>query len=190
MQALEAILPGSRVRSGSETTDAAREFEELLADGATLAFRVAMGVLHHRADAEEVAQDALLRAYRGFRGLRERGAFRGWLCRIAWRLALDRQRGTRRREKRELAAPEAKRESSVEQLAAASEFERHLSRAMEELPEKLRQTLILAGIEGHSTSEVAALLDVPEGTVKSRLHQARKQMAEKLSWHVPNTKKS
>ena len=89
MQALEAILPGSRVSSGSDTTQAAREFEELLTDGATLAFRVAMGVLHNRADAEEVAQETLLRAYRSFKGLRERGAFRGWLCRIAWRLALD-----------------------------------------------------------------------------------------------------
>jgi RNA polymerase sigma-70 factor (ECF subfamily) len=190
MQALEAILPGSRVSSGSDTTQAAREFEELLTDGATLAFRVAMGVLHNRADAEEVAQETLLRAYRSFKGLRERGAFRGWLCRIAWRLALDRQRGTRRREKRELAVPETRPESSVEQLAAAGEFERHLSRAMDELPEKLRQTLVLAGIEGYSTREVAALLDVPEGTVKSRLHLARKQMAEKLIWHVPNMKNS
>ena len=75
-------------------------------------------------------------------------------------------------------------------MAVANEFDRHLAKAMDELPEKLRQTLVLAGIEGYSTREVAALLDVPEGTVKSRLHLARKQMAEKLIWHVPNTKNS
>jgi RNA polymerase sigma-70 factor, ECF subfamily len=195
MQALEAILPGRPVQAGREThkvTDpeqslaANREFEELLADGASLAFRMAMGVLRNRADAEEVAQEALLRAYRNFGRLRERTAFRGWLCRIAWRLALDRQRGSRRREKRELAVPEWNPQRSVEQIAAASEFETHLARAMDELPEILRQTLLLAAIEGYSTREVSELLELPEGTVKSRLYSARKILAEKLSWCAPN----
>jgi RNA polymerase sigma-70 factor, ECF subfamily len=195
MQALEAILPGSTVQAGPETHKvknpehslaANREFEELLADGASLAFRMAMGVLRNRADAEEVAQEALLRAYRNFGRLRERTAFRGWLCRIAWRLALDRQRGSRRREKRELAVPEWIPQRSVEQIAAASEFESHLARAMDELPDILRQTLVLAAIEGYSTREVSDLLELPEGTVKSRLHSARKILAEKLSWCAPN----
>jgi RNA polymerase sigma-70 factor, ECF subfamily len=202
MQALEAILPGSTVQSDRETHKGRNagqnlgtaseakaptlEFEDLLAASASLAFRMAMGVLHNRADAEEVAQDALLRAYKNFGSLRDRNAFRGWLARIAWRLALDRQRGTRRRERRELAAPNTLPQQDVEQVAAASEFELHLARAMDELPEKYRQTLILAAIEGYSTAEVAALLDLPEGTVKSRLYSARKILAEKLSWVAPN----
>jgi RNA polymerase sigma-70 factor (ECF subfamily) len=188
MQALEATLPGSRVQGNGESTQAAREagiareFEEQLADGASLAFRLAMSVLRNRADAEDVAQEALLRAYRGYSKLRERGAFRGWLCRIAWRLALDKQRGTRRREKREAAEINTAPMRSVEQIAATSEFEGHLGRAMDELPEKLRQALVLAAIEGYSTREVADMLDLPEGTVKSRVHLARKQLAEKLQW--------
>jgi RNA polymerase sigma-70 factor, ECF subfamily len=195
MQALEAILPGRPVQAGRETDQVQnledtlavnREFEGLLADGAKLAFRMAMGVLRNRADAEEVAQEALIRAYKNFKGLRERTAFRGWLCRIAWRLALDKQRGSRRREKRELAAPNWSPQASVEQIAATSEFESHLARAMEGLPEILRQTLLLAGIEGYSTKEVAELLDLPEGTVKSRLYSARKILAEKLSWCAAN----
>lgn len=196
MQALEAILPGStvpsehelpRVRNASHGAGTRElEFEDLLVDGASLAFRMAMGVLHNRADAEEVAQDALLKAYKSFHTLRERAAFRGWLARIAWRLALDRQRGTRRREKREQASPNFVPQRDVEQVAAASEFETHLARAMDELPEKYRQTLILAAIEGYSTSEVASLLDLPEGTVKSRLFAARQILAEKLSWVAPN----
>jgi RNA polymerase sigma-70 factor (ECF subfamily) len=193
MQALEAILPGSRVRSESETTDAAREaltrdFESQLGDGASLAFRLAMSVLRNRADAEDVAQEALLRAYRGFGRLRERGAFRGWLCRIAWRLALDKQRGTRRRERRELAVDVGPPGRSVEQMAAASEFERHLAAALDELPEKLRQAIVLAAIQGHSTREVAQILDLPEGTVKSRVHLARKQLTEKLQWLAKDLK--
>src|SRR5579863_4948898 len=192
MQALEATLPGSRVQGKSDTSEAtrtadvAREFEEQLADGAALAFRLALSVLRNRADAEDVAQEALLRAYRGYSKLRERGAFRGWLCRITWRLALDKQRGTRRREKRETASTfvPGTPERSVEQMAVANEFDRHLAKAMDELPEKLRQALILAAIQGHSTREVAEMLDLPEGTVKSRVHLARKQLTEKLQWLV------
>ena len=104
-------------------------------------------------------------------------------------MALDKQRGTRRREKRELAAEPGIPERTAEQMAASSEFERHLGRAMDELPEKLRQALVLAAIEGHSTREVAELLGLPEGTVKSRVHLARKQMAEKLQWLVKDYKR-
>jgi RNA polymerase sigma-70 factor (ECF subfamily) len=177
------------VQGESGTTLAAQEFEAQLADGALLAFRLAMSVLRNRADAEDVAQEALLRAYKGFSKLRERGAFRGWLCRIAWRLALDKQRGTRRRERRELAADPGSPERTAEQMAASSEIEGHLARAMDELPEKLRQALVLAAIEGHSTREVAELLGLPEGTVKSRVHLARKQMAEKLQWLVKDIRR-
>ncbi len=60
---------------------------------------------------------------------------------------------------------------------------------MDELPEKLRQVLILAAVEGHDLREVARLLGLPEGTVKSRLHLARKQLAEKLRWFVSDTRK-
>ena len=200
MQALEATLPGNVVRRDVQRDGgtneiagekaAAREFEEQLADGASMAFRLAMSVLRNRADAEDVAQDALLRAYRGFAKLRERGAFRGWLCRITWRLALDKQRGTRRREKRETASTfvPGTPERSVEQMAVASEFDRHLAKAMDELPEKLRQALILAAIQGHSTREVAEMLNLPEGTVKSRVHLARKQLTEKLQWLAKDLK--
>jgi RNA polymerase sigma-70 factor, ECF subfamily len=200
MQALEATLPGNVVqrdvqRDGEKSeivreNAAAREFEEQLADGASMAFRLAMSVLRNRADAEDVAQDALLRAYRGFAKLRERGAFRGWLCRITWRLALDKQRGTRRQEKRETASTfvPGTPERSVEQMAVANEFDRHLAKAMDELPEKLRQALVLAAIQGHSTREVAEMLDLPEGTVKSRVHLARKQLTEKLQWLAKDLK--
>jgi RNA polymerase sigma-70 factor (ECF subfamily) len=196
MQALEATLPGNVLQRDSETKEiarentTAREFEDQLADGASMAFRLAMSVLRNRADAEDVAQDALLRAYRGFAKLRERGAFRGWLCRITWRLALDKQRGTRRREKRETASTlvPGTPERSVEQMAVASEFDRHLAKAMDGLPEKLRQALILAAIQGHSTRQVAKMLNLPEGTVKSRVHLARKQLTEKLQWLAKDLK--
>src|SRR5258708_27112535 len=78
-----------------------REFEARLAECGALAFRVAHGVLRNDADAEDVAQEALLRAYRRFDRLRDAQRFRGWLVRIVFRLALDRARSAKRRELRE-----------------------------------------------------------------------------------------
>src|SRR5881394_713481 len=74
-----------------------REFGERLRESSTLAFRVAYGVLRHREDAEDVAQEAFAKAYRAFRSLRDRERFRAWLVRMTWRLAIDRIRSNRRR---------------------------------------------------------------------------------------------
>src|SRR5215510_14616487 len=82
--------------------DLEREFEARLVESSTLAFRVAFGVLRHREDAEDVAQDAFAKAYRSFRQLRDRARFRAWLVRMTWRMALDRHRANRRRASREL----------------------------------------------------------------------------------------
>jgi RNA polymerase sigma-70 factor, ECF subfamily len=177
MDALSASLPGSVV---SLDASLEREFEQRLTDCPTLAYRVALGVLRNTAEAEDVAQEAMLRAYRNFHRLRDRERFRGWLVRTAWRLALDRIRAAGRRERRERAAMEEGCESRVENVAASREFERHVARALDELPEKLRIVMVLAAIEGYNTREVANLLDIPEGTVKSRLFLARKQLAESL----------
>ena len=157
-----------------------REFEKRLADSGTLAFRVALGVLRNRADAEDVAQEAFVRAYRSFGALREREKFRGWLVRIVWRLSLDRIRTQKRRERRELEALREPAPPSVEDLAGSREFRQRLADAIEELPEKLRIVLTLAGVAGHDTAEVSRLLAIPEGTVKSRLHLARKRLLEVL----------
>ena len=70
----------------------------------------------------------------------------------------------------------------------ARERAEHLWNAIEALPDKLRLVIVPAGIEGHDMHEVSALLDVPEGTVKSRLFLARKQLKERLSWMVTHTK--
>ena len=183
MDALAASLSGSAVNLDDSLE---REFEQRLADCPTLAYRVALGVLRNTAEAEDVAQEAMLRAYRNFHRLRERESFRAWLVRTSWRLALDRIRAARRRERREHAAMEDRREAGAEDVAASRETERHIGAAVDSLPEKLRIVMVLAAIEGYNTREVANLLSLPEGTVKSRLHLARKQMAESLRWLVKN----
>jgi len=166
-----------------------REFEERLAECGPLAFRVARGVLWNTADAEDVAQEALLRAYHRFGRLRERTRFRAWLVRITFRLALDRARSAKRRELRETLWAQPVPRPTTEDLAASSEFQGHLARALDELSPKLRLVLLLAAMDGHTLEELSGLLGVPIGTVKSRLFIARKQLAEKLRCHVKNTKK-
>jgi RNA polymerase sigma-70 factor (ECF subfamily) len=156
------------------------EFEQRLGESSRLAFRVAYGVLRNRQDAEDVAQEALVRAYRKLPSLRDRERFRAWLVRISWRLAIDHRRSGKRRELREQAALETAGDPTAEDMAAASEFGERLWRAIDALPEPLRIVTVLAGIEGHKMGEIAALLELPEGTVKSRLHIARKQLAEAL----------
>jgi RNA polymerase sigma-70 factor (ECF subfamily) len=159
-----------------------QEVEEKLGEFSRLAFRVAYSVLRSREDAEEVAQEAVLTAYRKFRSLRNRDRFRSWLVRITWRLALDRRRSDRRRVRREKMVAASDPEPTPEEAASSTELRKHIWRAIDELPEKHRKTLILAAIEGHDMRSVALLLNLPVGTVKSRIHKARKILLEKLKW--------
>lgn len=189
MQELVLAQPGPTAERewSREAAQAAlrHEFEERLAECGPLAFRVARGVLRNSEDAEDVAQEALLRAYRRFENLRDRNRFRAWLVRIVFRLAIDRARSSKRREVREtLWGSQATQSQTAEDAAASSEFQTHLERALGELPEKFRLVLLLAAMQGHTLDEVAATLGLPLGTVKSRLFFARKQLAEKLRCHV------
>jgi len=195
MQELVLIQPigGAEEQWSREAAQAARRrgFEERLAECGPLAYRVARGVLRNDADAEDVAQEALLRAYRKFDRLRDARRFRGWLVRIVFRLALDRARSAKRRELRETEWARPARQPaqwSAEELAASSEFQARFDGAMDELPEKLRLVLLLAAMEGHTLEEVAGMLSLPVGTVKSRLFVGRKKLAEKLRCYVTNTK--
>jgi RNA polymerase sigma-70 factor (ECF subfamily) len=173
--------------AGVVTVDRAlqQEFEARLAESSTLAFRVAYAVLRQREDAEDVAQEAFVRAYRRFAQLRDRERFRAWLVRITWRLALDRQRGDRRRAARDArndVACSAPGPPDPGDELVARERAAHLWNAIDALPEKLRVAIVLANIEGHDVDEVARLLALPIGTVKSRLFLARQKLKESLQW--------
>ena len=161
--------------------DLAREFEARLADSSTLAFRVAYSIVRQKQDAEDIAQDAFARAYRRFDQLRDRERFRAWLARMTWRLAIDFKRAQKRRTSREDSAarlvPSATR---GEPDAIERDRSARLWQAIDTLPDRLRIVVVLAAIEGHTVHDVAALLDAPEGTIKSRLFEAREKLREML----------
>ena len=159
--------------------DLAREFEVRLVESSTLAFRVAFGVLRQRQDAEDIAQEAFARAHRHFRQLRDRERFRAWLVRMTWRLAINRRRADLRRAARESVLV-SQAALSTDETVAARERAQQLWRAIDSLPEKLRLVIVLAAIEGHDVQEVARLLGLPPGTVKSRLFLGRQRLKELL----------
>ena len=124
MNDLADRLPGSLVTSDTRE-ELAREFEARLADSSNLAFRVAYSVLRHRQDAEDVAQEAFVRAHHSIAQLRDRERFRAWLVRMTWRLAIDRRRMDKRRAIRELTV-EPEPGVTAEELASAQERARRL----------------------------------------------------------------
>jgi RNA polymerase sigma-70 factor, ECF subfamily len=161
--------------------DLKQEFETRIAETGTLAYRVAFSVLRNSEDAEDVAQEAFAKAYRRFRQLRDRDRFRAWLVRLTWRMAINRTRSERRRMARESAAELARLgEPSPVQSVIDRERAERLWRAIDALQEKLRIVIVLAAIEEHDVRQIATLLSLPEGTVKSRLFLARQRLKELL----------
>src|SRR6266404_9794648 len=157
------------------------QFERLLRETHRIVYRVAYTVLTNAADAEEVTQDAFLRAYRKFSSLRDPQRFRAWVARTSWRLALNRRRGDLRAAQRDGAwlnsRPAA---SNPESEAAGREFESRLQGQIAGLPDKLRSVLLLSAMEDLDAATVAAILNIPEGTVRSRLHLARRRLMKTL----------
>jgi len=163
---------------GAERAD----FERLMRESYRLVFQVAYSVAGNAADAEEVAQDTFLTAYRKFDSLRDPERFRPWVARASWRLALNRRRGAARGMGRD-GAWVASREVSQdpESLVSDREFETRLRAQVELLPEKLKAVVLLIGVEEMDVRTVAGILGIPEGTVRSRLHLARRQLLREVT---------
>jgi RNA polymerase sigma-70 factor (ECF subfamily) len=145
-------------------------------------FQIAYGVLGNAADAEDVAQETFLRGYKAFGSLRDAEKFRAWVNRIAFRLALNRQRGQRRRVARDSAWHVAAIGVTVDGQKTAEQqvILNQLRREVEGLPEKLRSVLQLSLAADMGPEEVGAVLGIPAGTVRSRLHTARKLLLEAM----------
>lgn len=163
--------------------DEQADFERRLRESQRVVYQVAYSVLANAADAEEVTQDVFLRAYRKRASLRDPEKFRAWVARMSWRLALNRQRASQRTWRRDTAWFESATplRPDAESEAAARESQARLREEIDRLPEKLRVVLLLTALEGLETRDVAAILAIPEGTVRSRLHLARKQLLRRFS---------
>jgi RNA polymerase sigma-70 factor (ECF subfamily) len=147
-----------------------------------LVFRIVGGFLRDRAEVEEVAQDAFLRAFAGLRTFRPGAPFGPWIAQIATRASYDRLRQrVRRPEVRWEDLPPGEREA-VMRLSAGRGADQQVAardlaeRALAGLPAKDRQALILSDALGMSTQEVAGLMGTTGLAVRVRLHRARRAM--------------
>ncbi len=164
----------------AEAYDPEAGFGERIAENQRRVFQIAYSVLGNSADAEDVAQEAFLRAYQKFDSLREADKFRAWVNRIVFRLALNRRRGHGRRLARDTAWQIAETRTIVDGAKDAEQrgMLDRLRKEVERLPKKLRSVLQLSLAEEMEAADVGEVLGIPEGTVRSRMHTARKLLLE------------
>jgi RNA polymerase sigma-70 factor (ECF subfamily) len=152
-------------------------FERLVLPHVDAAFNFARWLLRSRADAEDVAQEALLRACRFFRGF-QGGDARAWLLQIVRNTCYSWLEKNRPRESMVEFDEELHRQpvATPESIAMAVEGRERLTRALETLPPRYRELLVLRDLEGCSYKEIAEITSIPLGTVMSSLSRARRQL--------------
>lgn len=166
---------------GYESGRGAGSFAALVERHARFVFRIARSVTRNTQDAEDVVQETFLQVYRDDRW-EQMVEERSYLARVAWRLAVRqsvRQAKASSRDQ-ELPCEMPSKDASPEEQAADRQLEAWLHSRMDALPEKLRQPLALAALGELKLVEIAVILGLPEGTVRRRVHEARKKLRDEL----------
>ncbi len=155
-------------------------------------YSAALRMTRNPADAEDIVQETFLKAYRGYDTFKEGTNLKAWLYRILTNTYINRYRKQQRRpsevELGELQdlylfkrlGEESGAERSTEDSVLETMVDSDIKEALESLPEKFRMPVLLADVEEFSYKEIAEILDVPIGTVMSRLHRGRKALQKKL----------
>lgn len=182
--AVSFVSTGATAGKGLDVLDLQdrARFEQLVLPHLDAAFNLARWILRGRNDAEDVAQEAMLRAFRFFNGFHG-GDVRAWLLQIVrnscytW---LEKNRPMElTTEFDEELYPQLG--ATPESLAIAGDNRERLARALEELPPRFREVLILRELEGCSYKEIAAITSMPIGTVMSALARARQRLQHTLA---------
>lgn len=168
-----------------------RAFEELISEHLDSLYRTALRLVAGRsADAEDLLQDTVLRAFEHFSQLRLQDAGRSWLFAILVRTNLNRVRSENRRAEQfgadlsdrafEEALAAWRSNATPEECLDRKELEERVTKTLDDLHPQLRAAVVLTDIEGFSHREAARMLEVPEGTVASRVFRARRELREAL----------
>ncbi|GIP37113.1 sigma-24 [Paenibacillus sp. J31TS4] len=161
-QALERLI--RRARQGDQEA-----FALLVGQYKDKVFRYAYGMLSDRMEAEDVAQEAFLKAYTSLAKLQQVYAFSSWLTQIASRLCYDRLQ----KRKREQPTDDDRLERIGGSEKGDPDLYLDIRQAMRALSPQHREAILLRDVEGYSYEEIAAMLEIPLGTVKSRIRNAR-----------------
>lgn len=157
-------------------------------------YSAAMRMTRNAADAEDLVQETYLKAYRAYHTFQEGTNLKAWLYRILTNTYINKYRKDSRRPSevdlgtvedlylyRRLGSEEsAEAARTTEDRVLDGLVESDIKSAVEELPENFRMPVLLADLEGFSYKEIAEILDIPIGTVMSRLHRGRKAMQKRL----------
>ena len=160
-----------------------------------MVYRLAMQITKNHADADDVMQETFIKVYRSIRTFRKDAAFETWLYRIAVNEALN---FVKRRERQRESTLETASEADYEAItryraqlandphvhAEKAELRHHVTEAVNSLSLKHRTVVILHEFEGLTHAEIASILNCSEGTVRSRLHYARKKLRTLLKSYV------
>ena len=173
--------------SDEELVDLARQgnadaFDQLVARHQSAAYRTALAALRSPRDAEEVAQDAFVRAWRSLDRFRGAASFRTWIVTIAWNCAISRRRSVMRwfRGATTLEAVTPMTDARAQAAVEARELRGEVVAAINALSPKLRDALLLAQSGDYGYDEIATMLKVPTVTVKWRVSEARKKVRAHL----------
>ena len=189
----QAILGDTVLKSAIAMEAAAPTVETLVADHSQMVFRIAYSILRNHHDAEDAAQECFLRVWKQKDRLHEVSNAKTWLARIAWTTALDKRRSSRamvslsvvslsdEQSGAELAQSIPDLAVAADQQLASAQMQQMLERLIAGLPEDLRNTLELSTIQELNSAEIADVMKIPEGSVRTRLFRARKQLKEKLA---------
>ncbi len=186
----KAGAPGGMVGPMASQADFA---EQAMAHMSSL-YSAALRMTRNPADAEDLVQDTYLKAYRSFGTFQEGTNLKAWLYRILTNTFINTYRAKKRRpEETEVDDVEElylyRRLGGLEAAAAGRSAEEEVleritddevKQALESLPEQFRMAVLLADVEGFSYKEIAAILDIPIGTVMSRLHRGRRGLQKRL----------
>ena len=155
-------------------------------------FRIARSILRNDAEAEDIVQDAFVKAFTELGTLREPASAAAWLARITANLAISRVRQLKRRGRIVLADGELEdrpsdmetEQHTPERLTAMGDVRRLLENAIDRLPDGFREVFMLRVVEHMSVDETATTLGVLAATVKSRLHRAKAMLRSDLEEHL------
>jgi RNA polymerase sigma-70 factor (ECF subfamily) len=161
-------------------------FDQLVIRHQAAVFRATLAALRDRQEAEEAAQDALVRAWQRLGSFRGEAAFRTWLLSIAWNRALSRRRSvlgwlSRRAPLAAADGVAAEQADGPLDTLRARDLARHATAAIDGLTPKLRDALLLVQSGEYDYAEIAAMLRAPVGTVKWRISEARRQVRQRLA---------
>jgi RNA polymerase sigma-70 factor (ECF subfamily) len=171
-----------RARAGD-----AGAFGELVERHKVAVYRAARIALRSADEAEDVAQEAFVAAYRKLGEFRGDSSFKTWLLAIAWNFARSRRRTARlflqrftSTDEREVQDPPARGESH-EDLLIQADLRKQVRRMVMTLPAKFRDVLLLAASGDHTMEEIGIVLGIPTGTVKWRVSEGRRHLKDKLA---------